>query len=72
MSRMDIIFLHVHISKGNSMCLYDVYVLTIILLITTIVALNLFNWSTKPLLLGMECLSKHQDLQIFVLKLNKK
>ena len=43
--------------------------LTLILLITTIVVFNLFYWSTKSLLLGMKCLSKRQDLQIFVLKL---
>ena len=45
--------------------------LTPILLITAIVVLNLFYWSTKSLLLGMKCVSKHQDLQMFVLKLNK-
>ena len=42
--------------------------LTIILLITTIVVFNLL---LSRLLLGMKCVSMHQDLQIFVLKLNK-
>ena len=46
-------------------------VLTRILLITTIVIIILFCFSTKSLLLGMKCVSKHQDSQIFVLKLNK-
>ena len=42
-----------------------------ILLITTIVVFNLFYLSTKSLLLGMKCVSKHQDSQIFGLQLNK-
>ena len=37
--------------------------LNLCLLITTILVFNLS--------LGMKCVSKHQDLQIFVLKLNK-
>ena len=45
--------------------------LTLIMLITTIVVLNLFYYSTKWLLLGMKWVSKHQDLQMCVLKLNK-
>ena len=32
---------------------------------------NLFYWSTKSTLLGMKCESKHPDLLIFVVKLNK-
>ena len=43
--------------------------LALILLITTIVAFKLFYQSTKSLLLGMKWVSKHRDLQIFVLKL---
>ena len=46
--------------------------LTFILLIMTIIVFKLFYSSTKSLLLGMECVTKHQDLQIFVLKLKKK
>ena len=45
--------------------------LTLILQITTIIVFYLFYRSTKSLLLGMKCLSKHQHLQIFVLKLKK-
>ena len=45
--------------------------LTFILLIMTIVVFNLFYQSTKSSLLGMKCVSKHEDLQIYVLKLNK-
>ena len=45
--------------------------LTLILLIMTIVVFNQFYQPIKSLLLGMNCVSKHQDLQIFVLKLNK-
>ena len=47
------------------------YSLTLILLITTMVVFDLFYKSTKSPLSGMKCVSKHQDLQIFVLKLNK-
>ena len=36
-----------------------------------IVVFNLFYLSTKLLVSGMKCVSKHQNLQIFVLKLNK-
>ena len=46
--------------------------LTLILLIATIVVFSLtFHLFAEWLLLGMECVSKQQDLQIFVLKLNK-
>ena len=37
-------------------------------LLITFVVFNLFYWSTKSLFLGIECVSKHQDLQIFMLK----
>ena len=40
-------------------------------MITTIVVFNPFYYSTKSLILGRKFVSKHQDLQIFVLKLNK-
>ena len=33
------------------------------------VVFNLFDWSTKSPLLGKKCASKHQDLQIFLLRL---
>ena len=33
--------------------------------------LNMLNHTTKSLLLGMECVFKHQDLQMLGLKLNK-
>ena len=42
-----------------------------ILLIKTIVVSNLFYYLTELLLLGMKYVSEHQDLQIFVLKINK-
>ena len=45
--------------------------LNLCLLITTIVVPNLFYHSTKSQLLGINSMSKHQDLQIFVLKLHK-
>ena len=38
---------------------------------TTIVIFNLFYLSNYSLLLGMKCVSEHQYLQIFLLKLNK-
>ena len=39
--------------------------------VTTIFVFNLFYLSTNSLLLGVKYVSKHQDLQIFALKLNK-
>ena len=45
--------------------------LNLILLIMTIFVFSLLYWSTKSLLLGMNYVSEHQDLQIFVLKINK-
>ena len=50
---------------------YCNYILTLFLLIRTIFVFNLLYYSTKSLLLGMKCVSKHQDSQICVLKLNK-
>ena len=46
-------------------------ILTLILLITTIDVFNQFYSPINSLLLGMKLLSKHQDLQMFSLKLNK-
>ena len=40
-------------------------------LLFTIIGVKLFYWSTKSWFWGMKCLSKHQDSQICVLKLNK-
>ena len=58
-----------HTSHTPSVIEYGL--LTLILLITISVVFNLFYQSTKSLLLGMKCVSKHQDLQIFVRKSNK-
>ena len=61
-------------ASKNTECVMSTSVfqgLTLILLITSIVVFNQFYWSTKSLLLGMKCVSKHQDLRAFVLKLNK-
>ena len=38
---------------------------------TTIVVFNLFYWPTKSQSLGVKWVFKHQDLQMFGLKLNK-
>ena len=62
-SEFKYVIIHIHCQMMNR--------LTLILLIMTIVVLFLFYYSTKSLLLGMKCVSRHQDLQIFVLKSNK-
>ena len=45
--------------------------ITFILLITTIVGFILYYYLTKSLLLGMKCVSRQQDLQMFVFTINK-
>ena len=38
---------------------------------TIVVVVNLFDQQVKSLSLGMKCVFKHQDLQMFGVKLNK-
>ena len=49
----------------------DAQLLTLSPLITIIVVFNLFYWPIKSLLLGTQCVFKHQNLKIFDIKLNK-
>ena len=48
-----------------------IHVLTLYALSTTIIAFNSFPYPIKSLLLEIKLVFNHQDLQIFVLKLNK-
>ena len=49
-----------------------IHILTLTQLSTTIVFFNPIDLLIHSLLLRMECVLKHQDLQSFDLKLNKK
>ena len=58
-----------YVTDAKPLCF--LHVSTLILLITTIVIFNLFYLSIKSLILGKKCVFKHQDLQMFGLKLKK-